>query len=77
MENLSIDSCIKVHKSTNGGGKTADKAIGRTKGELNIKIHTVVGGLGNPVKFLLSTRNDHDFVHAVELMEQVKIGATY
>ena len=31
MENLSIDStCIKVHESANGGGKTADKAVRRT-----------------------------------------------
>ena len=38
MENLSIDStCIKVHESANGGGKTADKAIGRTRGGLNTK----------------------------------------
>ena len=35
MENLSLDStCIKVHESANGGGKTADKAVGRTRGGL-------------------------------------------
>ena len=34
MENLSIDAtCVKVHESANGGGKTADKAVGRTRGE--------------------------------------------
>ena len=33
MENLSLDStCIRVHESANGGGKTADKAVGRTRG---------------------------------------------
>ena len=32
MENLSVDStCVKVHESANGGGKTADKAVGRTQ----------------------------------------------
>lgn len=47
MENLSIDStCIKVHESANGGEKTADKAVGRTRGGLNTKIHAVVDGLG-------------------------------
>ena len=30
-------------------------------------------GLGNPVVFLLSPGNDHDYVHAVELMEMTDI----
>ena len=34
------------------GEKTADKAVGRTRGGLNTKIHAVVDALGNPVKFL-------------------------
>ena len=39
MENLSLDStCIKVHESANGGGKTADKAVGRSRGGLNTKL---------------------------------------
>ena len=43
MENLSLDSaCIKVHESANGGGKTADKAVGRTRGGLNTKLHAIV-----------------------------------
>lgn len=33
-------------------------------------------GLGNPVEFLLSAGNDHDFVHAVELLEQIKISGS-
>ena len=76
-ENLSLDStCIKVHESANGGGKTADKAIGRTKGGLNTKLHTIVDGLGNPVEFMLSAGNDHDSVHAVELLEKVEISGS-
>ena len=40
MENLSLDStCIKVHESANGGEKTTDKAVGRTIGGLNTKLH--------------------------------------
>ena len=36
MENLSLAStCIKVHERANKGGKTADKAVGRTRGGLN------------------------------------------
>lgn len=69
MENLSVDStCIKVRESANGGGKTADKAVGRTRDGLNTKIRAVVDCLGNPVEFLLSVGNDHDSVYAVELL---------
>lgn len=74
MENLSIDStCIKVHESANGGKKTEDKAVGRTRGGLNTKLHAIVDGLGNPVEFLLSAGNDNDCVHAVELLENVEL----
>ena len=77
MESLSLDStCIKVHESSNGGGKTADKAVGRTRGGLNTKLHAIVDGLGNPVKFMLSAGNDHDSVHAVELLEKVEISGS-
>ena len=74
MENLSIDStCIKVHESAIGGEKTEDKAVGRTRGGLNTKLHAIVDGLGNPVEFLLSAGNDNDCVHAVELLENVEL----
>ena len=77
MENLSLDStCIKVHESANGGGKTADKAIGRIRGGLNTKLHAIVDGLGNPVEFMLSVGNDHDSVHAVALLEKVEISGS-
>ena len=59
------------------GKKTADKAVGRTRGGLNTKIHAVVDGLGNPVEFLLSAGNDHDSVYAVELLEKVKISGSH
>ena len=58
------------------GEKTADKAIGRTRGGLNTKLHAIVDGLGNPVEFMLSAGNDHDSVHAVELLEKVEIGGS-
>ena len=58
------------------GEKTADKAVGRTRGGLNTKLHAIVDGLGNPVEFMLSAGNDHDSVHAVELLEKVKISGS-
>lgn len=58
------------------GKKTADKAVGRTKGGWNTKLHAVVDALGNPVEFLLSAGNDHDSVHAVELLKKVSISGS-
>ena len=58
------------------GEKTADKAVGRTRGGLNTKLHTIVDGLGNPVEFMLSAGNDHDCVHAVELLKKVEISGS-
>ncbi len=56
-----------------GGKKATDEAVGRTRGGLNTKLHAIVDGLGNPVEFMLSAGNDHDSLHAVELLERVKI----
>ena len=58
------------------GEKTADKAVGRTRGGLNTKLHAIVDGLGNPVKFLLSAGNDNDCVYAVELLEHVELSGS-
>ena len=55
------------------GEKTANKAVGRTRGGLNTKLHTLVDGLGYPIEFLLSGGNDHDSVHAIELLERIEI----
>ena len=55
------------------GKKTADKAVGRTRGGLNTKLHAIVDGLGNPVEFLLSAGKDNDCVHAIELLENVEL----
>ena len=55
------------------GKKTKDKAVGRTRGGLNTKLHAVVDNLGRPIEFLLSPGNGNDCTHAVELLEQVEI----
>ena len=39
---------------------------------MNTKLHAIVDGLGNPVEFMLSAGNDHDSVHAVELLKLVE-----
>ena len=58
------------------GKKAENKAVGRTKGGLNTKIHTIVDGLGNPVAFLLSPDNDNDSAHAIELMNMTDIAGS-
>ena len=58
------------------GEKTADKAVGWTKEGVNTKLHAIVDGLGNPVGFMLPVGNDHDSVHAVELLEKVEISGS-
>ena len=55
------------------GKKTGEKAVGRSKGGLNTKVHTIVDGLGNPLAFLLSPGNDHDCRHAIPLLGKVDI----
>ena len=69
---------LYLHKGSrkNQREKTADKAVGRTRGGLNTKLHAIVDGLGNPVEFMLSAGNDHDSVHAVELLKKVKISGS-
>lgn len=60
-----------MRQSANGGGKTEDKVVGRTRGGLNTKLHTIVNSLGNLVTFLLSAGNDHGSTHVIQLLEQV------
>ena len=65
-------------KALTVGEKTENKAVGRTKGGLNTKIHAIVDGLGNPVAFMLSPGNDNDSTHAIELMDMTDIaGSTF
>ena len=47
----SILSASKYIKVQTAREKTADKAVGYTRGGLNTKLHTVVDGLRNPLYF--------------------------
>ena len=53
------------------GEKTTEKVVRRTE----YKATTIVDELGNPVEFMLSAGNDHDSVHAVELLKKVGISS--
>ena len=45
-----------------------DQAIGRSRGGLSTKIHTLVDALGNPLNFFLSGGQAHDLVGADQLL---------
>ncbi|MBQ1388206.1 MAG: transposase, partial [Clostridia bacterium] len=64
-----VQKSIKVQTV---GEKSENKAVGRTKGGINTKIHAIVDGLGNPVAFLLSPGNDGDSTHAKEILAYIK-----
>ena len=71
-----IQPALKSTKVPMAGKKTENKAVGRTKGGLNTKVHAIVDGLGNPVAFLLSPGNDNDSTHAIELMKMTDIAGS-
>ncbi len=79
MENISLDSTsIRVYQKATGAKKNAVNAeskqlIGRSRGGLTIKVHALVDGLGNPLKFLLSGGQIHDSIAAPELLEMVNL----
>ena len=49
-----------------------DQAIGRSRGGLSTKIHTLVDALGNPIGFHLTGGEVHDLVGADELLPDME-----
>ena len=49
------------------------KAVGRTRGGLNTKIHTLTDALGNPLEFLLTAGKVNDSTLAVELLSRLEL----
>ena len=49
-----------------------DQAIGRSRGGLSTKIHTLVDALGNPIGFHLTGDEAHDLVGADELLPDMQ-----
>jgi transposase len=52
-----------------------DQAIGRSRGGLSTKIHTLVDALGNPVGFHLTGGEAHDLVGADHLLPDMRAEA--
>ncbi len=78
MQRISVltQLALRSTKALMVGKKAEDKAVGRTKGGLNTKLHAIVDGLGNPVAFLLSPGNDNDSTHAIELMSMTELAGS-
>jgi transposase len=73
-----IDSTIvRAHQHSAGAPKKAgeDQAIGRSRGGLSTKIHTLVEALGNPVGFHLTGGEAHDLVGADHLLPAMQAEA--
>lgn len=49
------------------GGQAA-QALGRSRGGFSTKIHVSVDGLGNPLRFILTTGQRHDIIQAEALV---------
>ena len=51
-----------------------DQAIGRSRGGLSTKIHTMADALGNPIGFFLTGGEAHDLVGADHLLPEMQAG---
>jgi transposase len=70
-----IDSTVvRAHQHSAGAKKKAgeDQAIGRSRGGLSTKIHTIVDALGNPTGFYLTGGEAHDLVGADHLLPDMQ-----
>lgn len=74
-EHAMIDSTIvRAHQHSAGARKEpeTDQAIGRSRGGLSTKIHTLVDALGNPVGIHLTGGEAHDLVGADHLLPEMQ-----
>ena len=64
---------VRAHQHSAGKKKDGeDQAIGRSRGGLSTKIHTMVDALGNPVSFFLTGGEAHDLVGADHLLPEMQ-----
>lgn len=68
-----IDATIvRAHACAAGYNKDGNEAqaLGRSKGGFTTKIHALVDGLGNPIKFILTAGNRNDVTQAADLLKE-------
>ena len=72
LENIMIDSTIiRAHACAAGLKKESQssEALGRSKGGFTTKIHAVVDGLGNPLRFQLTPGQRQDITQAPDMIK--------
>jgi transposase len=65
---------VRSHACSAGYGKNSaeEQALGRSKGGFSTKIHAMVDGLGNPLRFILTGGNRSEFIKAEALIEGIR-----
>lgn len=74
IEHSMLDSTvIRAHACAAGYGKNSQdkEGLGRSKGGFTSKIHALVDGLGNPIKFFLTAGQRHDITQADFLINEL------
>lgn len=63
---------VRAHACAAGYTKDGNdaQALGRSKGGFTTKIHALVDGLGNPIKFILTGGHRNDITQAAELLKE-------
>lgn len=63
---------VRAHACASGYIKEGNEAqaLGRSKGGFTTKIHALVDGLGNPIKFILTGGHRNDITQAAELLKE-------
>ncbi|HAT9734583.1 TPA: IS5-like element ISLpn10 family transposase, partial [Legionella pneumophila subsp. pneumophila] len=63
---------VRAHACASGYVKDGNEtqALGRSKGGFTTKIHALVDGLGNPIKFILTGGHRNDITQAAELLKE-------
>ena len=72
-QEVMIDATIvRAHACASGYIKEGNEAqaLGRSKGGFTTKIHALVDGLGNPIKFILTGGHRNDITQAGELLKE-------
>jgi transposase len=75
LEHTMIDATIvRVHACSAGYGKDTgqQEALGRSKGGFTSKIHALVDGLGNPLKFILTAGQRNDVTQSESLTKDLR-----
>ncbi|MGC8532994.1 MAG: IS5 family transposase [Acidiphilium sp.] len=68
---LMLDSTVvRAHQqAANGKGGPKNQALGRSRGGLTTKIHTLTDAEGRPLRFILTGGEAHDVTAAADLLE--------